>query len=83
MRIVQATPLQGFRLHLSFEDGVSGEVDLSGFAGRGVFATWLQEETFDRVRVTEAGAVEWPGEVAGKNRPSHLHLTSLKSFIPA
>ena len=63
MKIVQASPLHGFRLHLCFEDGVSGEVDLSGLAGCGVFEAWLQEDTFDRVRVTEAGAVEWPGEI--------------------
>jgi len=63
MKIVQATPCQNYRLQLRFEDGVSGEVDLSGLVGRGVFAAWLEGDTFERVRVTETGAVEWPGEV--------------------
>ena len=63
MKIIEAVPQGGYKLFLRFEDGVAGELDLSAFAGRGVFATWRQHGVFERVRVTEAGAVEWPGEL--------------------
>ena len=63
MKIAEATPREDFKLFLRFEDGIAGEVDLSALAGRGVFAAWRQQGVFDQVRVTEVGAVEWPGEL--------------------
>ena len=33
-------PREGFRIWLRYSDGVSGELDLSHLAGRGVFAAW-------------------------------------------
>ncbi len=63
MKIVEVAPRPDFKLFLRFEDGSAGEVDLSSFAGRGVFASWLKEGIFEQVRLTEAGAPEWPGEL--------------------
>ncbi len=63
MKIIEAVPRGNYKLFLRFEDGVVGELDLSALAGRGVFATWRQPGVFERLTVTEAGAVEWPGEV--------------------
>ena len=63
MRITSAVPLTTFRLKLTFADGSIGEVDLSSFAGRGVFAAWNEPGVFEQVRVTDQGAVEWPGEI--------------------
>jgi hypothetical protein len=62
MRIVEVSPRKGFRLFLRYEDGACGEVDLSTLAGRGVFASWLDPGIFDQVRLSDAGAPEWPGE---------------------
>jgi hypothetical protein len=61
MSITKAQALDGFRLSLAFSDGVTGVVDLSRHAGRGVFRAWQQPGFFDRVSVTDDGAVEWPG----------------------
>jgi hypothetical protein len=63
MRVLEAKPLADFRLFLRFEDGTAGDVDLSSYAGKGVFAAWLQSGTFDQATVTPAGAVEWPGDL--------------------
>jgi hypothetical protein len=63
MRITGAQPKSDFRLALTFDSGDCGEVDLSSFAGRGVFAAWNEPGVFEQVRVTSAGAVEWPGEI--------------------
>jgi len=63
MRITNAKPLDGFQLELSFDNGESGVVDLSSFAGRGVCAAWEQPGAFEQVAVTSDGALEWPGEI--------------------
>lgn len=63
MRVLEAKPLAGFRLFLRFEDGTAGDVDLSSYAGKGVFAAWLQSGIFEQASVTPAGAVEWPGDL--------------------
>jgi hypothetical protein len=62
MKILELRPQPRFRLFLRFDDGISGEVDLSDLAGRGVFSSWLEPGVFDQARITEAGAAEWPGE---------------------
>jgi hypothetical protein len=63
MRITSANALSDFRLQLHFENGETGVVDLSSLAGRGVFASWNQPGFFEQVAITDAGAVEWPGEL--------------------
>jgi len=63
MKIVELSPREGYKLFLRFEDGASGVVDLSAFAGRGVFAAWLEPGVFGQVRLAEAGHPEWPGEI--------------------
>ena len=59
---MELSPRDGYKLFLRYEDGVCGEVDLSSFAGRGVFATWLKPGVFQQVVLTDAGYPEWPGE---------------------
>lgn len=61
MDVIEAIPRANHRLFLRFNDGTAGEVDLGPLVGRGVFAAWLVPGTFERVAITEAGALEWPG----------------------
>ncbi|HUZ16320.1 MAG TPA: DUF2442 domain-containing protein [Gaiellaceae bacterium] len=50
------------RLRVSFEDGVAGELDLSGWEWRGVFEPLADPAYFRRVRVDgELGTIVWPG----------------------
>ena len=64
-RVIEARPLDGFRLHIRFVDGLAGEVDMSALVRSptaGVFAQLADPSVFAQVFV-EHGAVTWPGEI--------------------
>lgn len=64
-RVVEARPLDGFRLHVRFVDGLEGEVDMSALVRSptaGVFARLADPSLFAQVFV-EHGAVTWPSEI--------------------
>jgi hypothetical protein len=60
--VVEVRALGGYRVHLRFEDGVQGELDLGRLIRfRGVFAALEDEHEFARVRVDpELGTIAWP-----------------------
>jgi hypothetical protein len=60
--VVEVRPLGGYRVHIRFEDGVQGELDLGRLIRfRGVFAGLRDEQEFARVRVDpELGTIAWP-----------------------
>jgi len=60
IRVVQVAARPDWRLHVRFEDGVAGVVDLRD-SFRGPMTAALREEAFFRkVFVDELGAVAWP-----------------------
>lgn len=63
MKLIEIAPKEAFRLYLKYEDGTCGVVDLSDYAGRGVFASWLEPGAFDKVRLADGGHPEWPGGI--------------------
>jgi hypothetical protein len=85
MKILEAKPKRGFQLFVRFDDGTAGTVNLSDFAGRGVFAAWDQPGLFEQVRVTDQGAVEWPGEIDLCPDALYLRLTgkSVEELFPS
>jgi hypothetical protein len=60
--VVEVRALGGYRVHLRFEDGVQGELDLGRLIRfRGVFAPLKDENEFARVQVDpELGTIAWP-----------------------
>jgi hypothetical protein len=78
MKILTAKPLPNFCLELHFDSGESGIVDLSSFAGKGVFAAWEDAGLFEQVVVTADGAVEWPGEIDLCPDSLYLRMTGKK-----
>jgi hypothetical protein len=60
--VVAVGALEPYRLRLTFEDGVSGEVDLAALVPfEGVFAPLRDPAGFGAVRVdSEAGTIVWP-----------------------
>ncbi len=50
-KIVTATALDGYKLALTFDDGVSGIVDLSQHKGHGVFEYWNDEANFKKFEI--------------------------------
>lgn len=61
MNLVEVKPRSHFHLFVRFDDGSSGELDLSAYAGRGVFSAWNDPGVFEQVRLADAGHPEWPG----------------------
>lgn len=62
MDVTYVEPRRPYRLHLRFEDGVEGEIDLvSLIRFEGVFESIRDPEVFASVRVDpELGTIVWP-----------------------
>jgi hypothetical protein len=60
--IVKVKPLKDFHLHLEFEDGAKGEVDIRKLVKfKGVFVALKDETFFAKVEVNpEWGTIFWP-----------------------
>jgi Protein of unknown function (DUF2442) len=59
-RVVKVAPLPQYRLHVEFDDGVAGTIDLSGELDGEVFRPLRDEVVFRQVTVDEFGAACWP-----------------------
>jgi hypothetical protein len=77
-KIVKVRPTRGFCLELTFDDGVSGSVDLSDLAGKGVFAAWLDPSAFARVRIGSSGELVWDEQVDLCPDAMYLRVTGKK-----
>lgn len=63
-KLIDATPLEGYTVHLEFADGLAADVDLTYLVGRGpVFEPLRDIEYFRQLRIEEFGTtIEWPNE---------------------
>ena len=64
-RVASVQPLAGYKLYVTFVDGVAGQVDMADLltsSSAGVFAPLRDERVFRQVDV-HWGAVTWPGEL--------------------
>jgi hypothetical protein len=79
-RVVKVAPLPKYWLHVEFDDGVSGTIDLSGELDGEVIQPLRDEAVFRQVTVDEFGAVCWlngpdlapdamHSEIAGERTP--------------
>jgi hypothetical protein len=78
IKIIEAEALQDYRLRLKFADGVTGEVDLSDLAGKGVFNNWDEYEKFRKVSVVNGRWLAWSDEIDMDADSLYLRLTSKK-----
>jgi len=85
MRVTSAVPRSGYHLELEFDNGERGVVDLSSFAGRGVFAAWDTPGVFEQVTISEEGAVQWPGDIDMCPDALYLRMTgrSAEDIFPS
>jgi hypothetical protein len=62
--LIEATPLDGYLVHVRFADGTNADVDLSYLVERGgVFEPLKDVEIFRKLRADqEAGTIVWPNE---------------------
>ncbi len=77
VRPVEVEARGQYRLWLRFSDGVEGEVDVSDFAGQGVFAAWQETAFFDSVRIDETRAVCWGDAIDLCPDALYLRLTGM------
>ncbi len=60
-RITQAIARDRYRMYLEFSDGSRGVVDLSEYAGDGVFSIWDNYDAFKKVDIGSSGELTWSG----------------------
>jgi hypothetical protein len=51
--IVEAKPLENFKLSLKFDDGICGEIELANLKGKGVFEYWNDENNFKNFKISD------------------------------
>ena len=51
--IIEAKPLENYKLFLKFDDGINGEIELSNLKGKGVFDYWNDENNFKNFKIID------------------------------
>lgn len=74
-KLLQARALDPYQVWLCYEDGTEGVVDLSGFAGRGVFEAWRDPDYFGAVEIGEYGELRWGSEIDLDPDELYMRLT--------
>lgn len=72
---VEVKPLPGYRIWIKYEDGESGEIDLSHLAGKGVFKAWDAPGHFERVHIDPYGAIAWDDDIDMCRYALYMELT--------
>jgi hypothetical protein len=75
LKPIEVKALKNYHLRLKFSDGVEGEVDLSEFAGKGVFALWNDYSKFDQVHIGESGEIAWNEDVDMDSDAMYMKIT--------
>jgi hypothetical protein len=76
--LVEVKPLKKYCLSVRFSDGANGVVDLSAFAGKGVFALWNDYSQFEKVAIGSSGELVWNEQVDMDGLAIYLKLTGKK-----
>ena len=72
---LEVKALPDYKLWLRYADGAEGEVDLSEFAGRGVFKLWDDYSAFEGVHLGEQGQIAWSDKIDLCPDALYLRLT--------
>src|SRR5215211_2506611 len=76
--LLEVKPLEEFSLYVKYSDSVEGKVDLSEFAGKGVFALWNDYSQFKKVTIGSSGELVWNEDVDMDGLGIYLKLTGKK-----
>lgn len=68
-------PLENYQLWIKYSDGVEGIVDLSEFAGKGVFALWNDYREFQKVHIGPGGEIAWDDQIDMDPDALYLKIT--------
>lgn len=63
VKLLHVTPQTGYKLHLEYDDGAVGDVDVSELIGKGVFQALTDTAVFESVTVGEHGEIRWTDDL--------------------
>ncbi len=75
VNLTNVKPRAGYKLHLEYDDGTIGEVDVSDLIGSGVFAALADATVFEAVSVGKHGEVRWTDDLEICADAMYLQLT--------
>ena len=78
LKVNEVRALPGGRIWVKFDDDVEGEVDLSDYVGKGVFAPLRDAQFFSKVHVSAHGSIAWNDELELCPDAIYLELTGKK-----
>jgi hypothetical protein len=79
IRPVNVMPLSGYKVRVTYADGVTGVIDLSDIAGVGVFGPLKDETFFKKVYVGDHGQIAWSDEIEICPDAAYLEATRKNS----
>ncbi len=62
-RPVSVQALPDYRIHLKYDDGMEGDIDLAEFVGKGPFVDWNDPAFFKRVEIGPHREIRWSDEI--------------------
>lgn len=71
--LVRALPAN--RIFIRYSDGVEGEIDLSEFANKKLFAAWKEPSFFQTVQIGPYRQIRWSDEIELCSDALYLKLT--------
>jgi hypothetical protein len=63
IKIFEIKALPNYKLHIKYNNGVEGDIDLSEYAGKGVFSKFSDLNFFNNVWIGNNGAPTWNDEI--------------------
>lgn len=75
VKLIKATPQAGYKLHLEYDDGAIGVVDLSDLIGKGVFTALSDAAVFETVTIGEHGELQWTDDLDLCGDALYLQIT--------
>ena len=80
----QVKPLPGYKIWIEYEDGESGEIDLSHLAGKGVFKAWDEPGHFEKVHISPHRTIAWDENIDMCADFAYMELTgkTLEEIMP-
>ena len=81
---ISVKALPKHRIFIRYSDGVEGEIDLSEFATKKLFAAWQDPEFFQKVEVGPYRQIRWSDEIELCPDSLYMRLTGAtpEQFLP-
>ena len=80
----QVKPMPGYKIWIEYEDGESGEIDLSHLVGKGVFKAWDDPGHFEKVHISPHRTIAWDENIDMCADFAYMELTgkTLEEVMP-